>query len=104
MPHDVELSDVHASIRHPGASGNSDEAPGTTHIGLDHGEGTGDSNLTLARLSKWSRCSDYAKKHVPSFVTLVSVILNLVILSLLIPNMRSDLRYMQGQVRANAAG
>jgi predicted nucleic acid-binding Zn-ribbon protein len=45
----------------------------------------------------WRRRVAFLKKNIPSIISLVSVVLNVVIVGLLIPNMKNEIAVMQGQ-------
>ncbi len=47
--------------------------------------------------SGWTARWAFLKEHTPSIISLLSVVLNIVVLSVLLPNLRSDVRFMQGQ-------
>ena len=54
------------------------------------------SVISPAAETKW----EYVKRNVPALISLVSVILNVIILSALIPSLRNDVTFMQGQSSA----
>lgn len=45
----------------------------------------------------WTARAAFLKRNVPSIISLLSVVLNVVIISALIPNLRNDVTFMQGQ-------
>lgn len=55
------------------------------------------SSRPTAKVSRMRSLWLTVKRNTPAVVSLISVILNVVILSLLIPSIRSDVTYMQGQ-------
>lgn len=48
----------------------------------------------------WTRRRAWLKNNIPSVISLLSVVLNIVILSALIPQMKQDISYVQGQSNA----